>query len=105
MRFITSGREYRSIYDDNTKFIGKFFIFLKKKKPENLLSIGIVVSKKVGNAVVRNKIKRRVKAFFRENIFDVGYDVVIIAGPDSAAADWLSIKKELNDYFMNLKKI
>jgi ribonuclease P protein component len=104
MRFITSGREYRIIYDDNAKYVGNLFIFLKKKTPENLLSIGIVVSKKVGNAVVRNKIKRRVKAFFRENIFDVACDVVIIAKPDSATADWLSVKSELNEYCMKLKK-
>jgi len=32
MRFITSKREYQSVYEDNTKSEGNLFIILKKKK-------------------------------------------------------------------------
>ncbi|MDV2989372.1 MAG: ribonuclease P protein component [Dehalogenimonas sp.] len=41
--------------------------------------IGIVVSKKVGAAVVRNRVRRRIKEIFRQKPLEKGYDIVVIA--------------------------
>ena len=45
--------------------------------------LGITVSRKVGNAVVRNRFKRRVRAWFRarRGELDAGLDLVVIARP------------------------
>ena len=57
-----------------------FLILLKENKAEGA-RIGITVTKKIGKAVTRNRIKRYVREFFRNNksIFPKGYDVVVIA--------------------------
>ena len=101
MRFITSKREYQSVYQDNTKYEGNLFIILKKKIPDDQFAVGIVVSKKVGKAVNRNKIKRRVKAFLRENVHlhKSGKKIVVLAKPEAGNAEWKEVKKELNVLF------
>lgn len=103
MRFITSKREYRDVYSDNTKIYGNLFIYLKKKIPEDLFAVGIVVSKKVGNAVIRNKVKRRVRAFLRENVHQhpASYKLVIIAKPEAGEASWQELTSDLNLIWRN----
>ena len=58
---------------------------------------GLVVSKKVGNAVVRNRIRRRVKEVFRQNKawFPDGQDIVIIAKKRAAEATLQEIRRDL----------
>jgi len=106
MRFITTTREFQSVYRNNEKFSGNLFIFLiYKDSQEDELVIGIVGSKKVGNAVHRNKIKRRVKSYFREigKRISIKKKIVIIAKPAAAEADWQEIKEELQNFLEKIK--
>ena len=105
MLSITSKREYQSVYKKNCKTQGNLFVFLKKKILEDHFAVGIVVSKKVGNAVIRNKVKRRVRAFLREHeeLHPAGVELVIVAKPDAGFAVWQKIKDELIQLFENIK--
>lgn len=59
---------------------------------------GFVVTKKVGNAVMRNLVRRRLKAVARELVDGglAGVDVVARALPASAEADWATLRRELS---------
>lgn len=48
--------------------------------------LGITASKRVGNAVIRNRVKRIVREAFRHagDLFEAGLDVVVIARPQAA---------------------
>ncbi|MCA1645273.1 MAG: ribonuclease P protein component [Chloroflexi bacterium] len=52
--------------------------------------VGITVSSRVGKAVVRNRIRRRLQAALgtRLSALPDGFDVLIVARPPSAAATW-----------------
>lgn len=111
MRFITSKRDYLRVYENNSILRGILFNFLISNNTDNP-GIGIVVSKKVGNAVIRNLIKRRVKAFLRERIelkkqkfktWVSSVDIVIISKPAAKCATWKEIKEELNASFDKIK--
>lgn len=58
---------------------------------------GFIISKQVGNAVIRNTVRRRLKAVCAEAITDVpqGTDVVIRALPASAAASFAELKSDV----------
>lgn len=59
---------------------------------------GFVVTKKVGNAVRRNLVRRRLKAVARELVDSglTGVDVVARALPASADVDWATLRRELS---------
>jgi ribonuclease P protein component len=52
--------------------------------------LGLTVSRKVGNAVVRNRVKRRIREWFRRErgCFGGAWDVVVIARREAAALDF-----------------
>ncbi len=74
---------------------------------ENLL--GICVSKKHGNSVIRNKLKRWVReAYYSlENILDKNYNVVILyrKGIDVKELDYFVIKGEIISLFTKIDMI
>lgn len=108
MQFITSKRDYLKVYEDNRILKGNLFNFLisnHKRKDTEEPGIGIIVSKKVGKAVVRNLVKRRVKAFLRERNFrtwDSFVDIVIISKPVVSKASWKEIREDLELFFKEM---
>ena len=102
MKFITSNKDYQSIFIENKKNEGNLSIFLfQKNTTSNLLEVGIIAGKKVGKAVIRNKVKRRIKSFLRENKDSLpsNMKVVIIAKEKAGNATWLEFKEELTRLF------
>ena len=55
--------------------------------------VGLAVSKRVGNAVTRNLVKRRIHGVFSEIETDSGLDVVIAAKPESAYASYVELDR------------
>jgi len=71
--------------------------------------IGITVSKKVGGAVVRNRVKRWVKESYRKKNTAPGYDYVIIArqpaGELVGKGAFLQVDKSVAGLFQRLGKL
>ena len=64
--------------------------------PSKELKVGFSVSRKVGNAVVRNKTKRRLRECFRPYLGDVKPGLyVIVARPSAAKAAFRSLQKDM----------
>lgn len=71
------------------------------------LRLGLVVSKKVGNAVVRNRIKRyfreAVRLILLERASALPFDVVVAAKPVISTVGFNSVSIELQSLFDKLK--
>jgi len=63
------------------KIVTPHFIICYMENVHSHARLGVTVSKKIGNAVLRNKLKRYLREFFRnnKNIFKNNYDFSIIA--------------------------
>ena len=87
------------------KYVTIFFGRLKNKNFKNL-NISFVTKKKIGNAVKRNKIKRRLKNIINLAIKEISvkfeYSYLVIAKPTMINNDYTNIKETL---FQDLKKI
>lgn len=74
-------REYGYVFRAGKKQVGRFMVIyaVKNGLPRN--RYGIITSKKVGNAVTRNRAKRRLREFIRklDESLKKGFDIVVIA--------------------------
>ncbi len=72
---------FKKIYNHAPSYAGRSVVMLCMKNDLAVKRLGIVASKKVGNSVMRNKARRRIKEIYRinENNIKNGYDIVIIA--------------------------
>ena len=100
---IKKTKEFKEIYKKRKSFSNDFFVLYTDVNLDNDYNrLGISVSKKVGNSVVRHKIKRRLKDIFyknRENIKKV-YDIVVVCKNKAKEISY----KEINDSFIELLK-
>ena len=86
-----------------------FFLYVS----ENLLNktrLGLIVSRKVGNSVKRNRVKRILREAFKNCFLDLkcGYDIVVIARPECVDLKLDELIKELSDtlsyYYKNIER-
>lgn len=78
---IRKRRDYTRIYEQGTRIYSRRFIIIVCPNPQGIRRLGTTVSKKAGNAVQRNRIKRLLREFFRLNKsrLPASQDIVIIA--------------------------
>lgn len=88
--------QYDAVRADGTSLYGPFFRLSCLKTEEEETQLGIIVSKRVGSAVVRNKIKRRFREIYRLTRFHLEPNLwlVLIASPKAASASFQELEKE-----------
>lgn len=72
--------EFKSVYSLGKKYWNRNFILYAKKNKLDETRVGFTITKKHGNSVLRNKIRRRLKEAYRLNLDNIknGYDLVFI---------------------------
>ena len=89
----------------SNKYVTIFFGKLTNKNEEKL-NISFVAKKKIGNAIKRNKIKRRLRNIVNDAVKNINikfyYSYLVIAKPTMLNNDYTNIKQTL---FQDLKKI
>ena len=73
--------DFKRLSEDGKRVDSDYFVVLYSRNVVGKLRLGVTVSKRVGRAVVRNRIKRLVREHFRlhKALFNGGYDVNLIA--------------------------
>ena len=64
---LLKNREFQTVYSSSSKWVSELFVALGRMSECQIPKLGVVVSKKVGPSVVRNRIKRLCKEVFRYN--------------------------------------
>ena len=74
-----------------------YFVIYYIKKEEVQNNYGIAISKKVGNAVTRNKLKRQTRAIIdnHRNLFKNGHNYIIMIRKGSVGADYQLLERAL----------
>jgi ribonuclease P protein component len=94
---LKKNKDFSHVYNGRySRSSGPLYMYVRENGM-NMNRIGVVVSKKVGNSVVRHRIKRMVKENYRldEISYKKGYDMVVVAKKSAATADFYDIKKSM----------
>ena len=94
---LKKNKEFSYVYRRGKSVANKNLVLVYVKKKTNGLKVGFSISKKIGNAVVRNKTKRRLKEAFMALMDDVSKNtlIVFIARPAITTHDYQGILKNL----------
>ena len=84
MRFSDSlrkNRDFQKVYNKGKSLANRYLVMYVLNNGTSGNRLGVSVSKKVGNSVVRHRLKRLAKEAYRlhEDMFDSGLDIVVIA--------------------------
>ena len=95
INIVKKNTEFNEILKSGKKFANDiFYVYVKKNDSHN--RFGISVSKKIGNAVIRNKYKRRIKDIIDKYKFMYdGYDIVFISRPKLKNCQYFYIKESI----------
>lgn len=96
-------REFQKVYQERKSFANRYLIMYCAKNDLGVTRLGISVSKKVGNSVVRHRVTRLIREAFRLNTdkISIGYDLVIVARDTVRDQGF----KEVDSAFMHLIKM
>ena len=90
-------RDFQVVYKNGKSYANKYLVMyvLENNTKENRL--GISVSKKVGNSVVRHRITRLIRESYRlqESKFQNGFDIVVIARASANGRTYQEIESAL----------
>ena len=90
----------------SNKYVTIFFGHLENKK-NNKLNISFVAKKKIGNAVKRNKIKRRLRNIMNEAVnkisINFNYSYLVISKPSMLNNEFKNIKETLFQEFERIR--
>ncbi len=95
---LKKSRDFHSVYRTGKSLANRYLVvYVKKRDDDGENRVGISVSKKVGNSVVRHRLKRLIREGYRLNCGQAtgGHDVVVIAREKSNGRTYREIERAL----------
>ncbi len=94
--FITKPAQYAAVYDRGSTRVSELVVIKIMPNGLNLPRYGFSVSRRVGKAVVRNRVMRRFREIMRSVPVRPGWDIVLIARPAAAQADYTALRESVS---------
>ncbi len=104
MRFtvsLTENRVFQRLYNKGKRAVQGSVVLYYRRIGRQTTRLGLTVGTKIGGAVVRNRIKRRIREIYRleEPLLKPGFDLVVVARSRAKTADYRTLERELKKAF------
>jgi len=95
---LRNSREFRKVYDKGKSIANRYLVLFYLENNLDYNRVGISVTKKIGKAVTRNKVKRLIKEGFRVHSDKVknGYDLIFLSRIRANQATFKEIESAIN---------
>jgi ribonuclease P protein component len=96
--------EFKRLYNRGESAASHLIVVYYKKNGTEYNRLGVTVSAKIGGAVLRNRIRRRLKEIYRltEKSLKTGNDIVIVARMKSGCANYHELEASAMNLFRKL---
>ena len=100
---LKKNRDFQNVYQHGKSYVNKYLVMYVMENNMGINRLGISVSKKVGNSVIRHRFTRLVRESYRlhENIFNSGLDIVVVGRKSAASVGY----EEIESALLHLAKI
>lgn len=90
-------KQFRQVYRKGKSVACRELVLIYAKNRSDMVHVGLSVGKKLGNSVVRNRVKRRLREAFRPNLplLLPGFDLIVIARDAARDAPFSSLADSL----------
>ena len=94
---LKKNRDFQHVYRTGVSFANRLLVMYVKENKTETNRIGISVSKKVGNSVIRHHLARLIRESYRlqEDMFDSGLDIVVVVRVAAKEAKYREIESAL----------
>ena len=99
-RYLTRDRQFQLVYNSGRSWAGREIVIRALPNGLDLTRYGFAVGKRVGKAVVRNRVKRRLREIVRQKPLRAGWDIIFIARSPAAQADFTSLEKSVTSLLL-----
>lgn len=93
---LRKSREFAAVRRTGRSISDRLLVLVSMPNGLTVTRLGFSISKRVGNAVTRNRIKRRLREAIQLNGIEKGWDLVIIARKDSSSAHFSEIMSSIS---------
>ena len=102
---IKNDYEFRRIYKRGRSFVNAALVIYILKNKKNMNRVGITTSRKIGNAVARNRARRIIREAYRqyEEKLPVGYDFIFVARTRTCQIKTQNVAKVMGGIFVSAK--
>ena len=89
--------DFQNVYSSGKSYANRYLVMYVLENQSNKNRIGISVSKKVGNSVIRHHLTRLIRESYRlhEDMFNSGLDIVVIARVTARGVSFREIESAL----------
>ena len=94
---LTKQAQYTLVYDEGRSWVSSLLVIKALPNGLTLSRYGFSISRRVGKAVTRNKVKRWLREILRVTPLKPGWDIVFIARPPAATTNYAELKKSVED--------
>ena len=100
---ITKNKEFAQIHREGRSAANRLLVIRTLPNGLEWSRFGFVVSKRVGNAVTRNRVKRRLRELVRQSRVKGGWDAVFIARRGAENAEFRQLKRATDNLLRRAK--